>query len=782
MTSPRSLAALLLAATWLNACTRTVTQSPTPIMTPGRPVTPTRMPVSWGIPVFFEVGPEVRLDARGPSLDTTGWPAAVHRTLNRQPRTYLSSAADDQSSVFLYTEPDPNLRLRRYALVVPEPKSFSTNGEATAFWGRSPLLMNFALGAARSFGSFTRMTASGTRQILPVRARLEPGGVNPQESENVYELEDTRLDVFEHKGLVPGAPLSYLEFTVCDRNSTTDDAEPAPVDAALAPDTLKVALIPLRELSFLHRRSFESSGYRVVLGSDASGLSYFLATPSEARPRWGFGEASTDLTVGRLEAHDGRDAGPGSAAALELSRPAQGWFLSGTVRNESEIEALLARGESFRTRVQAARRALLTGATQEFAVQAARTFLDAHRSRRVPGTLTRFAYGDAPQPANSTNFSAGLRYGQDLGSALRGLTSVQRASKDATLLHELADLAESSLAAMLPSGATFTRSFEQLALLAEHDENDARDDVFMDNGSLAVAINHRRLWLASAQTHSPAMTWGAFGAVIDGHISSIDEARYEFSIDSSSLPRALLADQPQFAVSRLFTPNSGAVRIRETAELRRGFPAVSVRYQLENRGDQPAFVGEARLTLVFAFDRAQLYFLGRAADRLLLYNGPNGLSRLEARYALQVTLPPQQSYELPPALSYTLRAPLASVDGDGIPDQLQELAPLWTRLVAGEAPATRAAQSSLDTDSGQAELVYSWILSADLLETSGASPAFSELGARLRQNALRGSNFALSTFNELRNRNDLLPSYANDHDYGFHLAIFDWAYRETCDA
>ncbi|HYQ40575.1 MAG TPA: hypothetical protein VER11_01360 [Polyangiaceae bacterium] len=849
MTSPRSLAALLLAATWLNACTRTVTQSPTPIMTPGRPVTPTTMPVSWGIPGFFEVGPEVRLDARGSSLDTTGWPAAVHRTLNRQPRTYLSSAADDQSSVFLYTEPDPNLRLRRYALVVPEPKSFSTNGEATAFWGRSPLLMNFALGAARSFGSFTRMTASGTRQILPVRARLEPGGVNPQESENVYELEDTRLDVFEHKGLVPGAPLSYLEFTVCDRNSTTDDAEPAPVDAALAPDTLKVALIPLRELSFLHRRSFESSGYRVVLGSDASGLSYFLATPSEARPRWGFGEASTDLTVGRLEAHDGRDAGPGSAAALELSRPAQGWFLSGTVRNESEIEALLARGESFRARVQAARRALLTGATQEFAVQAARTFLDAHRSRRVPGTLTRFAYGDAPQPANSTNFSAGLRYGQDLGSALRGLTSVQRASKDATLLHELADLAESSLAAMLPSGATFTRSFEQLALLAEHDENDARDDVFMDNGSLAVAINHRRLWLASAQTHSPAMTWGAFGAVIDGHSSSVDEARYEFSIDSSSLPRALLADQPQFAISRLFTPNSGAVRIRETAELRRGFPAVSVRYQLENRGDQPAFVGEARLTLadfidygtganeksqgryglghvadgvhlpigfwmegmkaplwsdsllsgeldlteqykslgarfmlVFAFDRAQLYFLGRAADRLLLYNGPNGLSRLEARYALQVTLPPQQSYELPPALSYTLRAPLASVDGDGIPDQLQELAPLWTRLVAGEAPATRAAQSSLDTDSGQAELVYSWILSADLLETSGASPAFSELGARLRQNALRGSNFALSTFNELRNRNDLLPSYANDHDYGFHLAIFDWAYRETCDA
>jgi len=794
------------------------------------------------------VGPEVRLEAQGPIFDTTGWPAAIRRAPNRDARAYLAGAADDQSSVFLYSEPDSNLRPRRYALVVPEAKTFRTNGEVTAFWGRSTLLMNFAVGAARSFGSFTRTTANGAEQVLSVRARLEPGGVNAQESENVYELDDSRVDVFEHKGLVPGAPLSYLEFAVYERNPGANDAEPVPVNAALAPDTLKVALIPLREQRFVQRRSFESNGYRVVLCSDAAGESYFLATPSEAQPRWGFGEASTDLIVGQLDTSDERSAGAGSAAALQLDRPTQGWFLSGTVRSEAELPALLARGADFRTRLQSARQALVAGTTGEFARRAAQTFVDTHRSRRQPHPLTRFAYGDARQPSNSAIFSAGLRYGPDLGGALRGLISVQRSSKDRTLLRNIADLAESSLAAMLPSGATFAQSFDQLALLAEHDPNDGRSDVFMDNGSLAVAVNHRRLSFASTQTHSPTMTWGAFGAVIDGQSSSVDQGRYEFAIDGNSLPKNVAPDQAKLAISRLFTPDFGSVRIRETAELRRNFPAVGIHYQFENHGEQPATLSEARITLadyleygtganeksqgrygightvdgvhlpvgfwmegmkaplwsdsahggeldlteqyknlgarfmlVFGFDRAQLYALGRPADRLILYNGPSGWSRLEARYELQVTLPPRQSYELPAALSYTLRAPLASVDGDGIPDQLQELAPLWTRLVTGETRAEPIAASSLDTDSGHAELVYSWILAADLLERDGVVPEFAEIAARLRQSALRASSFALNQFDELRNRSDLLPSYADGHDYGFHLAIFDWAYRETCD-
>lgn len=847
----RSLVCFLLTGASFTACAEPVARNTTPpaVISEQASTRGTESPISWGIPRFFEVGRGVQLEAAGPALDTTGWPAAILRASSGAPRSYLSSAVDDHSNVFVYADPDPNQRLRRYALVVPEPKVFSTNGLLTAYWGHNPLLMNFAPGLVRSFATFTLTTPGGSGRTIPVRARLEPSGVNPQEVENVYQLEDSRLDVLEHKGLIPGAPLSFLEFTIYDRDSVADDAEPEPINATLAPDALKLALVPLREENFLHRRSFESSGYRVVVVSNAEKQSYFLAAASEFQPRWGFGEASTDLTLGRFDSGDDRDAGPGSAAGLELERPTRGWFLCGVVQDEAEIPSLLERGTSFRTRLQAARRRLLAVSTQDFAVDSARAFLEAHRGQRAGGTLTRFAHGDARKPANDAAFSAGARYGQDLGSALRGLVSAQRNSSDATLLRAIAELAESSMDALLPSGATLAQHLRELAMLAERDEINGRSDVFIDNGSLAVAINHRRLLLASGQTHAPALTWGAFGATIDGHSSNVDQAPYEFSVDSASLPPSVSPDDSKLSVSRLFTPDFGAVRVRETAELRRGFPALSVRYQFENRGEQPASVSEARLTLadfldygtgsnersqgryglghvadgvrlpvgfwmegmkaplwgdslaageldlteqyqslgsrfliVFGFDRAQIFFLSRAADQLLLSTGRNGLNRLEARYRVDTILGPYENYALPSALSYTLRAPLASVDGDLIPDQLQELAPLWTRLVSSEAPAERADPSSFDTDFGHAELVYAWILSAELLEASGPTPALSKLAARLRRSAIAGAKFALGNFSELRNRNDLLPTYANGHDYGFHLAIFDWAYRETCDA
>ncbi len=173
--------------------------------------------------------------------------------------------------------------------------------------------------------------------------------------------------------------------------------------------------------------------------------------------------------------------------------------------------------------------------------------------------------------------------------------------------------------------------------------------------------------------------------------------------------------------------------------------------------------------------------LTRPADRLILHNARNGdgLTGLEIRYQSPATLAPHQRYDLPQVLSYTLRAPLQSADGDAIPDQLQELAPLWARLVSNQVEQGQRAASSLDTDSGHAALVYSWILAANLLRSSASQSA--ALVDRLRESALRGSSFALSSVSELRNQNDWLPTYANGHDYGFHLAIFDWAYRQTCD-
>jgi hypothetical protein len=850
VTVHRSLLGLLLAASSLVACGKPITERLVPPRIERQPARKPSTPVAWGIPRFFEVGRHVQLHAGGPPVDTTGWPDAFLRASAASARPYLSAAADDRSTVFIYPELDPSERLRRYALVVPEPKTFATNGLVTAFWGRSPLLMNFALGAARSFASFTSVTPQGSRRVIPLRARLQPSGVNPQDSENVYELEDSRFDVFEHKGLIPGEPLSFSEFVVYDRDSVTDDSEPTKVHASVAQNALSVGLIPLRDARWLHRESFESNGCRVVLVRDQSGNGYFLATPLELQPRWGFGEVTTDLTLGQLESADSIDVGPGSAAALTLEHATQGWFLSGVVQSKAELPALLERGARFLVRQEDSRRELAFGVTPAFAARAAHAFVAAHRSQREPRTLTRFAHGDALQPSNSTAFSAGMRYGQDLAGAVRGLISVQRASGDAALLSPVADFAESSLTALLPSGATLARRFDQLALMAEHDEPSGRSDVFLDNGSIAVGINHRRLLLASAETHLPSLTWGAFGATINGHGSSVDEANYEFGVDGGSLPHLVSANDTTIAVSRLFTPESGLVRIRETARLLRGFPAVGVLYQLESRSERPEILNEARITLadfleygtganetsqnhygfghiadgvrlpvgfwmegmkapiwgdnlapgefdltelyrslgarfllVYGYDRAQIYYLSRPADRLILHNGRDGegLTRVEVRYQPEATLPSRRAYDLPEVFSYTLRAPLASVDGDAIPDQLQELAPLWTRIVAREAQVELHAPPALETDSGHAELVYSWILAADLLQSTAPTPQLAALATRLEQSALRGSAFALSAVSELRNQNDFLPTYASGHDYGFHLAIFDWAYRETCD-
>jgi hypothetical protein len=847
MTLPSSIVGVALAASSLSPCATHTAQSAAPSRAERPSASHSRAPLSWGIPRFFEVGRSVQLEVDAAPVDTTLWPGALLRSSQVDSRAYLSAAAENRSTVFVYPELDPSQRLRRYAVVVPEPKAFSTNGFVTAFWGGSPMLMNFAVGDARSFASFTAFRANGSKSAVQLRARLDPSGVNLQEIGNVYELEESQLNVFEQKGLVPGEPLSFLEFALYDRDATADDAEPKPLDGAVADHALSVALTPLRRANWQVRQAFDSNGYRVVLASDGSADSYFLATPLEFRPSSGFGEVTTDLTLGQLESSNGVDAGPGSAAALTLEQPTHGWFLSGIVRGTSELSSLLERGERFRVRRKDARRQLVAGATREFAEQAAHAFVAAHRSHRAPRTLTRFAHGDAEQPANSTAPSAGVRYGHDLGSALTGLISVQRASHDAALLPAIADFAETSLEALTPSGATFSQRFDQLSIMAQHDENSGRSDVFLDNGSVAVAINHRRLLLASARAHLPALTWGAFGVTIDGERSSVDEARYEFSIDGASLPRAVAAEDTSLAVSRLFTPDSGRVRIRETVQLVRGFPATSVRYQLENRGLEPSTVKEARITLadfleygtgenessqnryglghvvdgvrlpvgfwmegmkaplwgdnlapgesdltelyrslgsrfalVYGYDRAQIYFFKQPVDGLFLHNGKDGegLTRLEARYHAQTTLKPQQSYELPEVLSYTLRAPLFSADGDTIPDQLQELAPLWAQIVGNPSQAGREAPASLETDSGHAALVYSWALAADLL---GSVAANRDLATRLRQSALRGSAFALSTVSELRNQNDWLPTYANGHDYGFNLAVFDWAYRETCD-
>ncbi len=816
-------------------------------------------PGLWGIPSFFEVGRAAQLVPGTASVDTTGWPGTLLHEAQRLPRAYLSSAVDNRSRVFVYPEPDASGVLRRYALRLPEPKISTTNGFVTAYWGRAPAFMNFALESARSFATFAPASNEDSSRVATLRALLEPTGINAQDSENVYELEASRASVLEHKGLVPGMPVSFDEFTIFDRDSTADDAEPTPIRAELQPLTLAVGLTPLRDSTWANRVSFESNGYRVVLATAVTGESYFLAAALPLRPSWTFAAASADLTLSATSASESRTAGPGSAIALLLPNATGGSLLSGLVRDPNEVPALIASAALALSRLGATRRALLAGSPLAFAAGAARDFVSSHRSQRDPRALTEYSYGDTTLPDNVTEFSSAIRYSSDAASAIRGLTSSYRAHHDPEILQAIAGIAESSLDALTASGATLSKRFDQMALVGEHAENTGRFDVFLDNGGAAVSINHRRLVLASGETRSPGATWGAFGATANGDRFSVDDARFAFALDPTSIPSAFRADQPTLSVSRLFTQTNGALRVRETALLRRGVPAVSVGYHLDNTGDEPAVVSEAhivvgdffdhgtganessqnryglsrvvdgvrspigfwmegmkapvwgdhfpsgtvdlsqqyqqegaRFLLVFGFDKAQIYCLTRPAQRVMLQNagdgagGQNGFVRLEVGYDLNTTIEPHGSYTLPEVLSYTIRAPLQSVDGDVIPDQLQELAPLWTNLVSGAA--TGFTSTAFETDSGQAALTYSWMLAANLLSEPGnelgaatGKSRFAELGGRLKQAALRAAQLELQTVTQLQNRRDLLPTYANGNDYGFHLATFDQAFRNTCD-
>lgn len=822
---------------------------------------------AWGIPSFFEVGREVRLHADSAPVDTTGWPSAILRAARRGPRAYLASAAEAQREVFVYPETDPSGEIHRFAVVLPEPRVFSTNGLATAYWGRDPVFMNFALEGARSFAGFVNVAGDGLRRSTTMRARLSSSGVNPQDLENVYELDGSHLAVLEHKGLVPSAPLSFLEYTVYDREATPDDAEPVAVDAASHAATLAVALTPLREDGFTSRRALEVNGYRVLLVTDRDQKSYFLAAPLELQPRWAFGGSSVELGPDMTTPSAAAQAGPGASASLLIPHPSRGTLLSGVTSDPARIGDLLERGTQFLAELAAAESALRHKNTEAYAVYAARALLVSHRSRRDPRALTQFAFGDAPQPANATVSSAAIRYGSDQASALRGLSAVYRMAPDPELRRSIAELAESSLQALTPSGATVSRRFDQMALAVEHDDADGRSDVFIDNGGAAATVNHRRLVLTSGLSRTEGVTWGALGFTVDGESRSVDDGSYAFGIDGTTLPGSVRPEQSELAVARLFTPAASGLRVRETAEVRRRMPAVSVHYRFENTSERAAALSEVRIKLgdfleygqsanersqnryglgrnvagvslpigfwmegmpapmwgdnfaageldvseayhhfnprflvVYGYDKAQVYALRRPADQLVLHNvrsegglGYNGFTALEARYRVDAMIEPHTAFELPEVLTSTLRAPLHSADGDAIPDQLQELAALWTQAMTGGASDGAPSDRAFETDRGHAGLVYSWVLAADTLapreallarndgrEASGDA-AFSELAVQLRKAALRGARFALEVVNQLRNDRDRASTYANGNDYGFHLAIFDWAYQETCD-
>jgi hypothetical protein len=227
-----------------------------------------------------------------------------------------------------------------------------------------------------------------------------------------------------------------------------------------------------------------------------------------------------------------------------------------------------------------------------------------------------------------------------------------------------------------------------------------------------------------------------------------------------------------------------------------------------------------RFVVVYAHGKAEAYYLPQAADQLLVHNaatrppgvdGYRGWTALQVRHRVGRMLSPGATYRSPSVYTYLMRAPLFSVDSDTVPDVLQSLLPLWTDLVEASrhhrslaslradfdarpdreqaGRLARLLHTALEPDDTSIALQAAWMAAADRMAdlAAGASNPDErrELERRtllVRENALRGAHDSLTTLTELRGRSDLMPSFGLGSNYGFHLLVFDWAYRMTGDA
>jgi hypothetical protein len=720
-----------------------------------------------------------------------------------------------------------------------------------------------------------------TREIQPAGA-----SVNVQAFELEYAVESTGTRLREHKGLIPGLPVSFDRFRL---------EAPAGEGGAEGSAALAIGLVPSDSPAWVGLESLTTAGYRVLLVTDAHGDHYFLAAPLSLAPSWYFGDVASDLVVEALAPSLRASAGaPASArnqavAALFLPEVVAGTVLSGRVADRDELAGHLERAAAFLAEHDAALADLRAHGAEGlgFLRHYTHTFLDAHRSQFDPRALTAQPYGDHITATNAPEPTRGIRHGSDQARALLGLVSYQRKTNDPSVTEAIWGLTEASMEAMTPSGAVFRSRFDEMLVAEEEDRATGRADAFIDNGGVSVSFNHQRLVIRSGAPRVPGATWGAFSMVLGGRPESVEGGDYSFAVDGGSIPETVRADRETLDVARLFTRRDGSLRVRETVALARGVPAARVDEEIENRGALPRFLDEVRLTIgdflhygdgrteaaqnryglsavvegarqpvglwmegmsaplwgdnfapgwvdltefylrhrprflaVYGYDKAEVYYLPEAAYQLVAYNAATGPSSgdgyrawttLQVRYRVGRSLAPGDTYRAPAVYSYLMRAPLFSADEDTVPDALQSLVPLWTDLVEASRDhrseaslrealdarpdreharrLARLLHTTLEPDDSSIALQAAWMASADrMAELAARAPDRADRGELerrvllTRENALRGAYHSLTTLIALRSRSDLMPAYGIGSNYGFHLLVFDWAYRITRDA
>lgn len=854
----------------------------------------------WAIPRFFELGEAVRLRPGGSLVNTLPWLETLRREGSAHPNAHLRAASDP---VFVYTEPDPERGApKQLALVLPPDRPFSSNGLVTAYWDQAPEAFNLGVERSRGFGALTLPASAGPAQVRGLKALFEYSGTNIQDLQVVYQVDGESLNLFEHRGLVPGLPISFEQFVLYDRRDLDGRAPIVPVRAAEQPLTLTLGLRPSGAGWWQTLESLELEGHRVLVLTDPAGDVYFLAAPLALASTWHFGDLASDLVVDALQHAPPDRAQHRAAAALIIPRATSGLVLSGRVADRAMLGTHLRQAVAFLDEHEQARRdfAARGERSQRFLRHYAHAFLQSHRSQHDPRRIMELPYGDAFYPSDVVHSSANVWYGSDQASVLTGLVHYYRTTRDAEIVPAIAGITESSIEAMTPSGSVWMKRFDEMLVTKETDANTGRADAFIDNGGVAVNFNHRRLVLRRGYERIAGVTWGAFGAVVDGRLESVDDPRYQFAVDSDSVPRHFRTDQESLSVARWFWRDDGALKIREIASVARGIPGARIRYEVENTGETAVKLEQLRLTVgdffhygdgsneisqnrygfsrvfegvplhvglwmegmseplwgdnfppgwvdvtehyrrhrsrflvIYGYDKAQIYHLPERADRVLLYNiadqlpevraaehvaapalggkdGYRGWTRLELQYDVGRALGPGETQASPAIDSYTLWVPLFSADSDTVPDELQSLGPRWVELVEASARSSSLAalrrdlaelpdraradriesllHTSIESDYAYTGMQAAWMEAADLFRDLSSTvksreerSRHAERARRAREAALRGAEFSLRAMTHLRNRFDLMPAFGIMRYYGFHVFVFDWAYRETCD-
>jgi hypothetical protein len=548
----------------------------------------------WAIPRFFEVGRAVSLSPGAAPVDTTRWvDQAVGRDESHRQRD-LTANADDVWQIFTYLEVTPGSTTHaRYALVVPKGRPYSSNGRTVAYWEPSADAFSFGVERSRTFGNLATLDRERPAPVIrPLSRQIHPSGpsVNVQAYQLEYAIGGTGDALWEHKGLIPGLPVSFARFRIETR---------APGVAPPDPVALTIGLIPRDTPAWVTLESLAIAGYRVLLATDVHGACYFLAAPLAQEPGWYFGDVASDLVVDAVATASEASARHQAVAALILPAAVAGTLLSGRVGGKDELAGYLPRAAGFLAAHDAALADLRARGADglDFLRHYTHTFLTTHRSRFDPRALTVEPYGDHLYATNALESARGIRHGSDQARALLGLVSYQRKTGDPSVGEPIWGLTEATMEAMTPSGAVFRSRFDEMVVAEEVDDKTGRADAFIDNGAVAVSFNHQRLVVRSSAPRVPGATWGAFSMVVDGKEESVDSGDYVFAVDGGSIPETVRGDRESLEIGRLFSRRDGTLQVRETAGLIRGMPAARVSEEIQNRGRSPRFLDEVRLTV-----------------------------------------------------------------------------------------------------------------------------------------------------------------------------------------